>query len=370
MAKPVKHCRFREVVKDLIGFNASESEMIAVEVKLIEYAAKGDYKIYAKVLCCDWEQEFRITKEDLYCLARTPRAVLNIEELRLYRTANSAFYDYYYKRVEPDEEGIIHDCPDVSRTYPIAKDSLLISEDDIPNLLAGINRDVPFGLKDKEGDGKPDLTHELQQKETNDEYVFSEEGDIVSIIFGREKFRLKNSVGIKYIVHLLKNPSPKTFTPLKLFQEVNKVPKSSDIDNKEAVEEGLTMNSQGGNAGIYDEETKELIKKYKDTIETADATGNSAKADEASSQLEELKKEYLEKHKGRDGKSHKFPSSFHKNPYDSINNAMNRVLEKLKNTSKEKECNSLLTWKHFKNSIQFKNSHFFYNPEQPRDWQF
>jgi hypothetical protein len=128
MPKPVKYCRFREVVKDMIGTEVSESETKVVESKLIEYAANHNYDIYVTVVCCDWSQEFRLTKEDLLRFKRTPRAKVNIEKLRIYTMASNTFSDYYYEMVEPDENGIIHDCPSVSKTTRITTDEFLVTQ--------------------------------------------------------------------------------------------------------------------------------------------------------------------------------------------------------------------------------------------------
>jgi hypothetical protein len=215
------------------------------------------------------------------------------------------------------------------------------------------------------------------REEAKDKYVFREEDEFYFIKYEDEEFRLKTTAGLKYIQHLLKNPYPKQFIPKYLFQEVNKVPKLPDEDEQEVIEEcflkgSLTMEAHGEYADIVDDETKKEMDRYKDKIEIAKKTGDKGKAEASESELREFQKEYIEKKYivGKHKKSRKFPSSLHKKPYDTINQAMKTVYEKIEKHSKDKGYDSMLTWKHLTNSINFKESYFFYRPETPPNWQF
>ncbi len=124
---------------------------------------------------------------------------------------------------------------------------------------------------------------------------------------------------------------------------------------------------------VLDEESIELIKTQKRIKELelkkemAEETRNHTKAAKLKAQIDFLNQEcgkYLRK-----GKSLRFPSALHKKPYNVINNAINRALKKIKEHSKNKDYESMLTWKHLFNSIQFQYARFFYNPENLPDWQ-
>ena len=139
----MKYSRFREIVANLINdhyrIDVSELEMEVIESKLIEYAAKDNYDIYITVACGTWNEDFRMTSEDLLRFVRKPRALVRIEKLFLYTTANDALSDYYYKRVEPDEYGIIHKCPKVSKGFLISSELFRIKEEDLSLLKEAID---------------------------------------------------------------------------------------------------------------------------------------------------------------------------------------------------------------------------------------
>ncbi len=219
------------------------------------------------------------------------------------------------------------------------------------------------------------LPQGLPREEAKDKYVFREEDEFYFIKYEDEEFRLKTTAGLEYIKRLLNNPYPKRFIPKHLFLEVNKVPKLPDEDEQEVIkkciyEGGFTIEAHGRSADIVDGETKMKIQMYKDKIEIAKSTGDQGRAKMLQSELREFQKEYVIKYLGKDKKSRKFASSLHKKPYDNINQALKAVYEKIKKLSKGKGYDSMLTWKHLTNSINFKESHFYYSPETLPNWQF
>ena len=190
MPKPVKYREFREVVKDLIGIEVSESETKVVESKLIEYAVNRNYYIYVTVACLDWSQEFRLTKEDLLRFKRTSRAEVNIEKLRLYTQAEYAFGEYCHECFEPDENGNFPEYPKVSKTDSITTDEFLVDDEDIPLLKEAIESgDLDLNVKLDKGKTKkrrqriPDNVFKQLCKEVEREYCTREAGE--RIFFGK-----------------------------------------------------------------------------------------------------------------------------------------------------------------------------------------
>lgn len=145
MPKPIKYFRFREEVNRLIskyyGAEVSESKMEIIESKFTEYSAKDNYDIFVSVASGDWMQDFKVSKEDLLRFVRKPRAVVKIEKLSLYTEANDALSKLYYEVVEPDENGIIHDCPKVSKTFRITTDMFRIKEEGLTCIEEKIKND-------------------------------------------------------------------------------------------------------------------------------------------------------------------------------------------------------------------------------------
>jgi hypothetical protein len=218
---------------------------------------------------------------------------------------------------------------------------------------------------------------------TSDKYVFRRKDENYFIRYENEEFELRITVGLEYIQRLLMTPydlnEPKQtkFTPMQLYKEVNKVPRLPNENEKDAIDESfcedknLTIESSGEYADIADELTKKKIKELECEIEIAETTGNEAKAEKTQSELDEFKKEYINKKiLGKGGKNLKFASALHKKPYDSISQAKDTVYKKIEKISKNKGYNPMLTLNHLKKSIEFKDSHFFYNPESIPNWQF
>jgi hypothetical protein len=190
MPKPVKHLRFGEVVKDLIGFESSEPVMEVFESKVIEYM-NDNYNIYVEVAYYGLSEYFQMPNDDLLRFVKKPRASISIEKLRLYTMANDYFSNIYYEIREPDENGIWKDYEGIAKTFRITTEMFRIKKEDLSDLLEDIKRDDPFDLKGKEEEKeKNTATLKPQEIQSTEETLFYNKTT------GKFRFRGRESLSV------------------------------------------------------------------------------------------------------------------------------------------------------------------------------
>jgi|TARA_B100001971_G_C18158671_1_gene520105 hypothetical protein len=162
-----KYYRFREEVNRLInkyyGTEVSKSEIKNYESKYIEYAADGEFDIYALVATDGWSEYFKMCYEDLHRFIVRPRAIINIGELKLYTVASEKLSFDYYEHIVPEygNDGYI---PEVSKKCEISTRLFQIKEKDLAVLEEAIERDSQLDLKDKQGEIKVEKKKKRRQR--------------------------------------------------------------------------------------------------------------------------------------------------------------------------------------------------------------
>ena len=168
-----KYYRFREEVNRLInkyyGTEVSKSEIKNYESKYIEYAADGEFDIYALVATDGWSEYFKMCYEDLHRFIVRPRAIINIGELKLYTVASEKLSFDYYEHIVPEygNDGYI---PEVSKKCEISTRLFQIKEKDLAVLEEAIERDSQLDLKDKQGEIKVEKKKKRRQRIPDDKF--------------------------------------------------------------------------------------------------------------------------------------------------------------------------------------------------------
>lgn len=383
----MKYSEFRDVVKKLINghykMKASESEMIDFESKLIDYVADSNYKIYVRVPCRDWTEDVKMTSQDLLRFVRKPRAVVKIEKLLLYNEANETFSNIYYDVREPDEFGNYPECPEIPKEFPISSKMFRIRKKDLPDLLEEIKDDDPFELKGMERS----LTQQ-PQKEPKNKYIFRKDGERWYIKFENEVLKPENLDGFGFIHYLMQYD--KKITSKKLYQAVKGI-KTSNKDEGESfktysVESKTIEKAQLGelkerysNSEMLQCEN-ELIKMNKNKIKKIveilkkdkEALINKKSELEENgrfSESDDIEKEIKDVQEKIDLTTRQEHNPEHKQFYDLVYKANEKAKEKIKALSAKEGYDSLLTWNHFEDLNLFSDSHYFYNPTDPIDWE-
>ncbi len=88
------------------------------------------------------------------------------------------------------------------------------------------------------------------------------------------------------------------------------------------------------------------------------------------SDAEVIEKEIKDKQKRIDAAIRQEHDTEHKQFYDMVYKAIDNAKKKIKELSAKEGYKSLLIWNHFEDSIDYKSSHYSYNPKNPIDWEF
>lgn len=189
-----------------------------------------------------------------------------------------------------------------------------------------------------------------------------------------EEITLNHFKGLEYIVFLIKNQSKK-FTLDELYLAVNKHPLAEGEKVEKAFAEDLSTckkkpdYTRDRQARLEAQRRiQEIDTEIKQKVEIANTCQGGTENDFDSKKI--LKHAnidlLLEERKRIEEDLKKSPSKFknpdHKKKYDAVYQAIKTVLKDIAEKSPH-------IAKHLENSLNYKNTPFYYNPEEPTDWE-
>lgn len=330
----------------------------------IDCRSMSGEEVYKKLVSSE------IKQNDMYVyMGKVPKGLLFAYKGSIFlnnlKCKNDKDDDYYSRLSKIIEEGKTKKYVENNTTY-----TWLVVYADKPNNFPNdfLEQFVPISLHGEVEEKKIEGFAADTRQTSNYEFFLG--GNMWTLTYEGKTIHFQDSVGLKYIHFLLRNPDRK-FYILDLVSETKKSKPSKGIYNKmskeeqkgqlieESVYKGLTKNT----GDVLDKEGIQLLKECYDDLESElnneEIPPSDKRTLEIEKEMEEIRKSLTA---GRDkyGQPRKFPDEAEK-ARKSVSKAYNKSLKKI-----EDDHPALLT--HFKNTLKI-GIYCSYKPEKPIPWK-